>query len=1404
MHQSLLGRLNLVHHTTSEEPLSARPSSVRGNSLYALLPPALIQNLDGRSKVQPKHWRSKGAVLSIDVSGSSALAERLGASKSYGAEDLARHLTEVFDPLIAGIHRHGGEVEQFAGDNILAVWDNSEPGLDRNVQAVAACASDIQAQWKELQSANSQPLQLRMGIGSGDIWRAIAGGARERYFYLLGGEAVRRAQQVEDRAPVSGVLLSDEVVAQVEPVLQTAEGFCVEVRRSEPVLGNPAAATVERSLSPEVLQSFLPNAVHDPSASGDRWLSEFRRVQIVFADLGAGGDSHAFDPRLDERIRLIQESVLSTGGSILQFAIEHGQHTMLACWGLAGESYEDDVDRSLKSALAINSVLVDTGGAGSVGVARGRVFCGYRGNASRREYAVIGSAVNQAARIMQCADGSVVCDEFSRVASTAACSFESSGAIKLRGFDKPVALHQVYSGRAPRGEINNSGLLGRKEELRVLQAFIDRSEAHDGSTAPDVAMGIIIEGEAGIGKSALLREVQNWALRNDIVCLPCSGQSINRNEAYHAWPRFLEALTGLVSDAGPSARVSAFTGLVSEVHDGLARLPLLVDLAHLEIPDSVSTIGLVGQARQDAIAELLVDILRIQSSSQRIVICCEDTHWFDSASMALMCAVLRAHLGLQVILTRRPLEAELPENVARTLDGCEVLKLGQLNRVTAPALIGQAIGASKVPETVVSSIVEKAGGHPFFMQELAKGLMDAKQISVENGQCFVLDRFGDESDNSFPESIEGVITSRIDALPSNARLVLRVASVIGRRFDYSMLAEIYPMREQVYEGSQGVDRTLSNILEELVGRGLLDVSSSDGQFDYQFHHALICDCVYDGLVYAQRRELHKSAAQWILESTESNQMPNALLAHHWFASEDIAQGSIYASLAGAEALRNGAYKEASEHYSLLLELLRSNASAMSELNQKEQVAEWYQGLGESSYALGDFVGATPHFLESLSLLGAPAPRTRLQWLRVLAVNLLRQAGYRIRSPRSLKPELRHAALAAERLSERAYFARDQIALVGASLLGANLSTLAGERGDLSRSYSMLSVILCVGGFAGSSAKYHKLALKAADDVNDSRARVLAGYTRSVALCGRCEFVEARQLAEEALQRSRLLGNGEDTEMCLCSLGNVEFYTGRIDEADKVFQEVAESAESRSNGLHESWGLYAIARGQIVRGDYKQAETPLRRALLLLEKDSEAVSVLICHGLLAELLFATNRLSEAYGEALKTLELIRTGPPTVLTEREGYAGAAAVFLGLWEKDLLGISEVSSNLQQNALEALKAMKRFASSFPLAEPRYLLLKGRHQYLMGRKRQARKTWLRASDAAQQRGMPQEHALLERELGWRAFESDETGDVMHRERAENLFEQLDCEIYGGTVPPSGIETPERQSALLPNRGTIS
>ncbi len=1378
-----------MQHTVSEGPMNSRRSAAQDTPSVALLAPALIASLNGLSKVHPKQWRSTGAVLSIDVSGSSALAERLGASQSYGAEDLARHLTEVFDPLIAGIQRHGGEVEQFAGDNILAVWDNPERKLDGNVQAAVACASDIQAQWQKLQTAHSQPLQLRMGIGSGFIWRTITGGTSERYCYLLGGEAVCRAQQAEDRAPVSGVLLSAEVAVHVEDVVATAEGFCVEVRLTDPVdaadaaLSDPTTPPIEYTLNSNVLQSFLPSVVHDTDVSGDRWLSEFRRVQIVFTNLGAADESPSVDGRLDERIRLIQESVFSTGGSILQFAIEHGQHTMLACWGLAGESYEDDVDRSLTSALALNTILKKTGADGSVGVARGRVFCGYRGNPTRREYAVVGSAVNKAARIMQSADGSVVCDESSRTASTTGCNFTTSGIIKLRGFDKPLVLNQVYSGSGPRDDTHSAGLLGRYDELQMLHAFIDRC------SIPDSARGIIIEGEAGIGKSTLLQEFQNYVRRKGGVCLPCAGQSINRNAAYHAWPRFFEKLAGLAPDATANARVSAFSSLVADVHDGQARLPLLVDIAHLDIPDSASTAGLIGQARQDAIAELVIDILRMQSSSQQIVICCEDTHWFDSASMALVCAVLRADFELPMVLTRRPIETQWPESVARTLDVCDLLQLGQLNKATAPTLIGRAIGASSVPDAVVSSIVGKAGGHPFFVQELAKGLVDAKQIRVEDGQCFALDGFDDDSDNSFPESIEGVITSRIDALPADSRLVLRVASVIGRRFDYSMLADIYPLREQLQEGSKGQDQVLSDILAELVKRGLLEVISAQRPSDYQFHHALICDCVYDGLVYAQRRELHKSAAQWITQDTQSGPTPNALLAHHWFASEDIAQGSIYSSLAGAEALRNGAYKEASEHYSLLLELLRSNSNAMGELTEKEQVAQWYQGLGESNYALGDFAGATPHFLESLSLLGAPAPRTRTQWLRVLAVNLLRQAGYRLAPPKKLRPELRYAALAAERLSERAYFARDQIALVAASLLGANLSTLAGERGDLSRSYSMLSVILCVGGVAGLSAKYHQLALAAADEVNDCRARVLAGYTRSVAFSGRCEFSEARQLAEEALQQARLQGNREDTEMCLCSLGNVEYYTGRIAEADNAFQEVAESAESRSNGLHESWGLYAIARGRIARGHYEQAEAPLRRALLLLEKDSEAVSVLICHGLLAELLFATNRFSEAHSEALKTLELTRTGPPTVLTEREGYAGAAAVLLGLWEKDTAGVAQVSSNLRQNAAEALKAMKRYASTFPLAEPRYLLLKGRFDVLSGRNRQARKAWLKASELAQQRGMPHELALLERELGWRVLED---GDERHRDHAQDLFDQLSCEIYGGTVPPPGIQAPKQ------------
>ncbi len=1345
-----------------------------GNALGSLLSPALLGRLAGAPISAPIRWQSTGAILSIDISGFSALTESLGANSSLGAEALARHLKQIFGPVILAIRRNGGQIEQFAGDNILAAWDGD---CEQQARRANACAQEMLNDWINFQKASPRPLGIRLGVGTGVIHRAVLGGTDKRYCYLIGGDAISRAQHAEDNAPVNGIKLDSGIT----------DSKAAPPGDADPALAANPISSIEVAVAPETFTALVPDVLRDLMQAGSDWLSEFRRVQVLFADLGPDGLSGDEPDTFTEMIAQVQAASHATGGTILQIAIEHGRHVLVAAWGVVGSKFEDDTDRALQTALAINRSIIAAGRKGSVGVSQGRVFCGFRGNEERREYAVIGSTVNRAARIMQNTDGEVVCDLSSCGAASPRFVFESIGEVRLRGFAQPVTFYRVGSVEQT-SKAAKVRLVDRDYELDLLRTTLGSLQTFDGAANKgrgESAIGLIIEGEAGYGKSGLLTELLEMAKESLRPAYVSLGLALTQNVAYHAWRPVLNHLANTSPQDDADITLSKLASLVEDLPNGLERLPLLNEVVAARLPESRITAQLEGQTRTDATIGLIVEIVSQACGQQPILIVCDDAHWFDSASWQIAAALLRAQLPLMLVFAHRPLSAPLLPAVQEALAPLTTVRLKHLSKEAARFLVRRTLGTDQVPEVVYSWILDRAAGHPFFIEELTRALVDTGKVIVVGDHCTAVGQSDTIANVDLPISIEDVITSRVDSLPGDQRLALRVASVIGRLFSLEMLSAVHPTRASRDE--------LQLLVARLQDKGLVEGNGDAEITEFRFHHALICDCVYEGLLFAQRRQLHSNVASLLEMQASNDDSQHALLAHHWFGAGELTPATQHASKAGALALRSGAYREALGFYSRLLDITDQAGELPAGIANDENIAQWQAGKGEAIFALGDYRGASSHFRETLTRLGAPAPNSNVQWTTTLLSNLVRQIWYRWRPPQTQRSVLRHAAHAAERLSERGYFERTPIPMVSASLLATNLSARSGSQGDLSRSYSMLSVILCVAGVQSLSRRYHKLALQAAHSASDLGAEVFAGYTRSVALSGTARFDDAREVGESALVLSRSLGNNEDIEMCLCAVGNVSFFTGAINQAQASFESVIASATLRSNGLHESWGHYAVARGMLVRGEFDLAEPPLRRALLLLERNSEEVSKLICHGLLAELLFATGRHDQALEEARQALRLIRSGPPTVLTERDGYAGAASVLLALWEHALEGRLPLSPQLQQEALDADKAMARFAGTFAIGKPRAALIRGRRLWLQGNTAKAQRVWEDGLEEASRLDMPIESALLHRELGWREC-SDPERSRTHRENALAIFDKFQCQPNGTTAASAAFGANYMQS----------
>ena len=1321
-------------------------------SVASLLPAALVAQVRSSGAVGEALWQCSGVALCMDISGFSRFAERLSHEGALGAERLADELSAIFGPIVADVTGFGGSVEQFAGDNLLAAWSgDTEQALARAQQ----CAASILQRFAHAKKNAERPsLSVRIGIGVGELSRACLPGAQDRFIYVVGGSAVERAQRAEVEAAEGSVLVDAHSAATAEPAAEHLESAPISL--SEP--------------SKESLLPFLAPALRRLIDTDAAWLPEFRNVQILFADLGRLGFSAVDEQSFARLLRKIDSLVEHAGGALLQVVAEKGSHIALAVWGISGATHEDEPVRALQTALAMSAALQEQGLAGQVGVSRGRVFFGLRGGAARSEHAVIGTRVNLAARIMQRCGSGVVCDEVTRQLSGSHLAFSQRDLGSIKGFDETPKFYSVTE-RLDAVPVTAQGMLERSGELDLITDHISRASTGHGRSSPSLSgTAFVLEGEAGIGKSKLIDELVARAQALGAQCLVGLGSSINRNAAYHPWRRIIAQLAGVTRATSAADQVERYRALLAAI-EAESQLALLADVLPIDAA-AAPVIALEGRARVSATTLLLVDLLRQAATQAPLVLIMEDAHWCDSASWSVAQRVLQADLPITLVVAQRPEGTVFSEPAQYVRSRGLVLSLAPLSEAAVEQLLLRTIAASSVSEPVLRWFAEKTQGHPFFVEELAKGLRESGQLEVRDGVCAFASRFFDDGELALRDSIDKVVMTRVDALRPELRRVLAVASVIGRDFPLDLLCGV---------GLTGNDLAdLQRCLDELTGKGLIEPGRDASEESFRFHHDLIRDGIYESMTFSQRAETHCAIAEYLAEASTKDP-DHALLAHHWLAADRPERGARHASAAGEHALRTGAHSEALGFYAKLLDLHNNLAALPEDLSSSAKVAEWEYGCGECHYSLGDFHTARQHFQEALALLGAPTPQTRLQWVRVILRNILRQMRYRISYPAETKPALRYAALSAERMSEHAYFQRNQVGMVGSSLLSANLSTQAGAPGPLSRAYSMLSVMLCVGGLRRPSEFYHQAAIDLALREDDIGAQIFASYTRAVALTGNGHFERATELATRALGLAEQTGNQEELEMSLCALGNPKFYGGQIDESEQVFVREVAVAARRANHLHEAWGLYAIARARIARGDYAAAEGPIVEAKKHLAETNEAVSLVVCHGLMAEVLVASNRYDAALKEAGLGLELLRSGPPTVQTELEGYAGIATALLSTWERSLRLARPISEKLKTDAAYAVKAMGRFANTFPIGAPRFNLLQGRLHWLLGQEKRAVAVWRRGIDLAQQIEMPLELGLAHRELGQR-LQGAQAQE--HKNQANQLMASIGCRVEGGTPLP--------------------
>ncbi|MEM7033407.1 MAG: tetratricopeptide repeat protein [Chloroflexota bacterium] len=236
-----------------------------------------------------------------------------------------------------------------------------------------------------------------------------------------------------------------------------------------------------------------------------------------------------------------------------------------------------------------------------------------------------------------------------------------------------------------------------------------------------------------------------------------------------------------------------------------------------------------------------------------------------------------------------------------------------------------------LPSEIAELVRSRAGGNPFFAEELMYALRDSGLVTIEGTgdetRCIINGDLN-QAAHTLPETIEGIILSRIDRLPPEQQLTLKIAAVIGRTFAFPALHTMLHAQMDI------TDRMLKNYLDDLVHLDLTPLEAPEPELTYIFKHIITQEVAYETLLYAQRRELHGAVATWYEQQFSTNEGTEAhqdtpdsplapyypLLVYHWGRADEPEQERRYALLAGHWAAAQFANEEAVSYFTRAIEL----------------------------------------------------------------------------------------------------------------------------------------------------------------------------------------------------------------------------------------------------------------------------------------------------------------------------------------------------------------------------------------------------------------------------------------------------------------------------------------------------
>ncbi len=847
----------------------------------------------------------------------------------------------------------------------------------------------------------------------------------------------------------------------------------------------------------EALRRLMPTSyVEKLLATKGQIEGERRVVTILFSDVkGSTSLAENLDPEevleiMNGAFEVLIEPIARYEGTLARLMGD----AILAFFG-APIAHEDDPYRACRAALDIlqgarsfsqklESEKGIKGFSVRVGINTGLVVVAEVGADLRVEYTAMGDAVNVAARMESSAEpGTILITEATRKMINNNFEIVPVGPIQVKGKTKPINTYNVLGLTEKSNQLEQSNLntpiIGREVELKQIQEAFKKLQQGEGKI-------ISIIGDQGIGKSLLVNESRKFQ-SSDTKWVEGGALSYNSKNSYWVARSILKDHLGFHQDSSDEKMSDRLRNKIDTCNEEEFSeiYPFLLHFLNLPLEEKYlkSVVWNNAELLKNQIQYAFKNFIKKEATKQPLVIVCEDLHWSDSPSLELISELfsLIDEVPILLLLVYRidENEGEIWNFHYNKLQAYktkhEIIALNALEPNECALLINNLFGTQKLPAEIQNQIIKRTEGNPFFVKELLHSLIDRGLLKFEDEQISPIII---EKEFQVPELLQSIIMARIDCLAPSEKLTLQTASVIGRIFQKSLLAQIM----QTSISNMEFEKSLNELqLSEFILRHLQMNKTSvktDFEKEYIMKDNLVQDVVYSSMLLSQRKRLHKQVGEVIeSEYSKHNEEFVEILADHFEKGKVLDKSIFYYRKAAERSKYIFANEEAIYFYLKILKLSKeANSDPLELVEVHESLGEVYALIAKYSLAIEQYNESLKYYKDTSAIarICHKCGQVYERWGKYNKALELFNDGLKLLNgnSESLQASQIYAGMGMVHYRQGNYTDANKLNIRALQILEKE-----GNESEIADTYNNLGIIYCKMGDFERSLEYHKKCLR---------------------------------------------------------------------------------------------------------------------------------------------------------------------------------------------------------------------------------------------------------------------------------------------------------------------------------------